>query len=102
MSNDYVEKHLLPHARIAILRFLEDAPRYTSNVSMLSTLLPSVGIAMSRSQITDEVRWLEAEELAEVVEAGEGFIIVTATVAGVEVAQGIVSHEGVQRPRPGS
>lgn len=90
---------LREHARIAILRFVEDAPKYTSNVSMLATLLPSVGISFSRDQVVGEVRWLEEQGLVS-TEDHAGFVIVTGTTRGVEVAQGIVRHPGVKRPGP--
>lgn len=88
------------HARIAILRFLEDAPRYTSNVSMLASALPRVGISHSRDQVVSEIAWLQEQALVE-TETSNGFTIVSATARGVEVAQGIVKHPGVQRPRAG-
>lgn len=92
---------LREHARIAILRFLEDAPKYTSNVSMLAAMLPRVGISYSRDQISGEIAWLVEQGLV-TSEDHAGFMIVTATVRGVEVAQGIVRHPGIQRPRPGA
>ncbi len=95
------QDELREHARIAILRMLEDAPKYTSNVSMMTSLLPSLGIGFSRDQVETEVRWL-AEQALVTTEDHAGFIVATATVRGVEVAQGIVTHHGIRRPRPGS
>jgi len=92
---------LRAHARLAILRFLDGAPQYTSNVSLLAELLPDVGITMSRDQITTEVRWLEDQGLVHCEEHSAGFVIVEATVRGQEVAQGIAAVPGVKRPRPG-
>ena len=92
---------LASHARLAILRFLEDATQYTSNVSMLAALLPDVGLPMTRDQIATEARWLEEQGLVNCEEHREGFIIVTATQRGVEAARGIASVPGVERPRPG-
>lgn len=87
------------HARIAILRFLEGAPRYTSNASMLTTMLPQVGIAYTRDQVTTELSWLEEQGMVELENQG-GFIVATATVRGAEIAQGIARHPDIQRPRP--
>lgn len=92
---------LRKHARIAILRFLEDAPKYTSNVSMLATQLPRVGIAFTRDQVTTEAHWLSEQGLVE-VEDHAGFLVVVATTRGVEIAQGIARHPEIQRPRPGA
>ncbi len=92
---------LRKHARIAILRFLEDAPKYTSNVSMLATQLPRVGIAFTRDQVTTEAHWLAEQGLVE-VEDHAGFLVVVATTRGAEIAQGIARHPEIQRPRPGA
>ena len=100
-DKDYFETTLRPHARLAILRLLEDAPRYTSNVSMITTLLPSMGISMTRAQIEAEVEWLRVEALVTVEMPTEHLVVVAATVAGVEVAQGIGRHNAVPRPRAG-
>lgn len=92
---------LREHARISILRMLEDAPKYTSNVSMMTDLLRRYGIHYSRDQVAGEVTWLKEQGLV-TSEGMGGFIVVTATMRGVEAAQGIVVIPGVQRPRPGN
>ena len=96
----YAEE-LREHARIAILRMLEDAPRYTSNVSMMTDLLQRFGIGYTRDQVTGEIHWLREQGLV-TIEDHAGFLVVTATVRGVEVAQGVIAYPGVQRPRPGA
>lgn len=96
--NDYSDV-LRQHARIAILRFLEGAPRYTSNASMLATMLPQVGIAYTRDQVTTELYWLEEQGMVDLENQG-GFIVAIATVRGAEIAQGIARHPEIQRPRP--
>lgn len=96
---DYAQT-LREHARLAILRLLEDAPRYTSNVSMFATLLPQLGIAFTRDQIAGEVEWLKEQGLV-TSETSGGLMIVTATLRGVEVAAGIARHPGIPRRRPG-
>lgn len=89
------------HARLALLRFLEGAPKYTSNVSMMTQLLHRVGISFTRDQTMTEIAWLYEQGLVE-TEERVGFVIATATVRGIEVAQGIATHPGVQRRRPGT
>ena len=93
---------LREHARLAILRLLEDAPKYTSNLSMMTTLLHGVGIAFTRDQAAGELKWLAEQGLLTTQEPTPGFIVATATVRGVEVAQGIATYPGVTRPRPGA
>jgi len=97
---DY-QTELREHARLAILRMLEDAPNYTSNVSMMASLLPKMGIGYTRDQTTTEVEWLKEQDLVTIEDHGS-FIVATATVRGVEVAQGIAKQNGVKRRRPGS
>lgn len=92
---------LREHARLAILRVLEDAPKYTSNVSMMTTILDKVGITFSRDQVEGEVTWLKEQGLL-TTEDHSGFIVATATVRGVEVAQGVARYPGIHRRRPGS
>jgi len=90
---------LRQHARISILRFLEGAPKYTSNASMLSSMLPQVGIAFTRDQVTTELNWLDEQGFVDLEQTG-AFIVARATVRGVEIAQGIARHPDIQRPRP--
>ena len=92
---------LRQHARIAILRFLEDAPQYTLNVSMLTSQLPLIGIAFTRAQVVTELAWLKEQGLVETEETG-AFIVAIATTRGVEIAQGIARHPEIQRPKPGA
>lgn len=93
-------EELCQHARLAILRMLEDAPRYTSNVSIMTDLLPRFGITYSRDQVVTELSWLAEQGMLTTEELAGGFIVATATTRGVEIAQGIAKHPGVQRPRP--
>ncbi|NIZ13922.1 hypothetical protein [Phaeobacter sp. HF9A] len=88
-------------ARLSILRFLEGAPCYTSNVFILSGQLPRVGIAYTRDQVTTEIHWLEEQGML-TTENHAGFIVAVATMRGVEIAQGIARHPDIQRPRPGA
>jgi len=92
---------LRQHARIAILRFLEDAPKYTSNVSMLTSQLPLIGISFTRSQVVSELAWLKENGMVETEESGT-FVIAVATTRGVEIAQGVARHPEIQRPKPGA
>ena len=89
------------HVRLAILRGLEDAPGYTSNVSLLKVLLQSVGLPSTRENTAQQCEWLQAEGLVE-LQRPAGFLVVIATERGIEVAQGMARHQGVHRRRPGS
>lgn len=98
--NDYAEL-MRRHRRIAILRFLQESPAYTSNVSILGNVLnsPSIGVSSSREDIGAELTWLAAEKL--VTLGGDAdFLVATATTRGIDVALGTALHPDVQRPSP--
>ena len=97
--SDYLET-LREHARIAILRMLEEAPKYTSNVAMITALLQDFGIGFTRDQVIGEGAWLEEQGLVTRNELASGLVVITATQRGLDVAQGTVRHPGVQRPAP--
>ena len=89
------------HRRLAILRFLEASPGYTSNVSILTDVLNSdqIGINTSRDQTTTELSWLA--ETGFVILGGQPeFRVATATARGADVARGRATHPDIQRPSP--
>lgn len=91
---------LRQHARIAILRFCEAAPDYTTNVSLLADQLPNIGITFSRDQVISELHWLRDQGFVTLKEF-EGFVTVRATQRGVDIALGKARHPEIKRPRPG-
>lgn len=96
---EYLET-LREHARIAILRMLEEAPQYTSNVAMITALLQDFGIGFTRDQVAGEGAWLQEQGLVRLTELPSGLVVLTATQRGLDVATGTVRHPGVQRPSP--
>lgn len=95
---DYTET-LRRHRRLGILRHLEGCAEYTSNASILTDVLRGLAVTSTRSQVITELVWLKENGLITTVDHGE-FVIATATVAGIEIAQGVTVHPEVQRPRP--
>lgn len=97
---EYAET-LRRHRRIAILRFLEASPTFTSNVSILSDVLNSdrIGINTSRAQTATELHWL-AEQGFVTVSGDTDFMVVQATARGVDIALGRATHPEIQRPSP--
>lgn len=87
------------HVRLAILRHLEASTEYTSNSSILVDVLRGVGLPSSRDQVAGECAWLSEQGLA-VVAGDDAFAVVRATGRGIDIAQGVATHPGVQRPRP--
>lgn len=98
--NDYLQT-LSKHRRLAILRFLEASPTYTSNISILTDVLNSneIGIDTSRAQTATELHWL-AEQGFLTLSGTPEFLVATATARGVDIALGRASHPEVQRPSP--
>lgn len=93
--SDYAET-LRRHRRLAILRHLEALPGYTSNAAILQDVLCGVGLSATRDQVTTEIAWLTEQGF--VTAEGQGFIVVTVTARGAEIARGIATHPDVQRP----
>lgn len=83
--------------RLVILRLLAELPAFTSNSSVLASLLGQFGHLMSRDQIKTEIRWLEEQGLLR-VEQTESVLIVTLTERGADVAAGRARVDGVKRP----
>lgn len=94
---DYLDT-LRRHRRLAILRHLEASPEYTSNASILQDVLAAVGLRSTRDQVTTEIAWLREQGF--VLAEGEGFVVVTATARGAEIARGLATHPDIQRPSP--
>ncbi|WP_149589817.1 VpaChn25_0724 family phage protein [Tabrizicola flagellatus] len=94
---DYQET-LRRHRRLAILRHLEASPEYTSNASILQDVLAAVGLRSTRDQVTTEIVWLQEQGF--LLADGDGFLVVTATARGAEIARGVATHPDVQRPGP--
>lgn len=89
------------HRRLAILRFLEQSPTFTSNVSILTDVLNSnaIGIDTTRDQTTTELAWL-AEQGLVTLGGQTDFRVATATSRGADVALGRATHPDIQRPSP--
>lgn len=95
---DYAERERR-EARIIILQLLEDAGGYRGNVPMLRGLLDQWGLVVSTDWVEGEAAWLAEQGLVTTEKAGP-LTVLTATVRGLEVAQGIARHPGVERPKP--
>ena len=93
------QKTLSKHRRLTILRHLEGCQDYTSNASILQSVLSGVGIATTRDQVITELSWLKENGMIAYDDKAE-FLVAEATQRGVEIAQGLASHPDIQRPGP--
>lgn len=89
------------HARLAILRALLGAPQHTVNDSVLTTLMESLGLPVTRDQLRGQLGWLEEQGFVRLVRPPGNLIVVTLRERGGDVAMGRAHVEGVQRPAPG-
>ena len=86
------------HRRLAVLRHLAEVTDYVSNASVLQDVLRDLGLPLSHDALLTELYWLREQGFVS-FEDGT-FIVVTATRRGIDLAQGLAAHPGVQRPRP--
>ena len=86
-----------PHRRLAILRHLEQCSEYSSNASILTDVLEGLRITSSRSQVTTELVWLRDQGFVSITDH-DGFMVVSATQEGVEIARGVTRHPEIKRP----
>ncbi|RJE87124.1 VpaChn25_0724 family phage protein [Paracoccus onubensis] len=87
------------HRRLAVLRHLADVPEYVSNASILQDVLNRLGLPVSYDALQTELHWLREQSFVE-FDPDTPFLVVTATRRGVDIAKGLATHPGVQRPRP--
>ncbi len=87
------------HRRLAVLRHLAEVPEYVSNASILQDVLTRLGLPVSYDSLITELSWLREQGFVD-FDPNAAFVVVTATRRGVDLAKGLASHPGVQRPRP--
>lgn len=87
------------HRRLAILRHLEACSEYTSNASILQSVLTGVGVPSSRDQVVTELAWLREQGFASYEDRSD-LVVVSGTTRGVDIARGLATHPDIQRPSP--
>lgn len=85
--------------RLVVLRILLELPGYSSNSSLLATLLGQYGHQLSRDQVKTELAWLGEQGLIS-IDALETVLMVKLTERGADVAEGRTHVPGVKKPRP--
>ena len=85
--------------RLAILRFLSEAPGYSANESLLADALRGIGHNPPRDQIRTDLAWLGEQGLIELEEIAD-IRIAKVRERGVDVAAGRATVPGVKRPSP--
>ena len=94
MSGSYTES-LSAHRRLAVLIHLQACSGHCSN----GEILYGVGIVTSREAMAADLSWLRDKDLVS-IEDHSGFLVVTITAQGLDVALGRARRDGVRRPVP--
>jgi Asp/Glu/hydantoin racemase len=97
--NGYAE-HFTRHLRLSILLVLTEAPEYSTNDSVISTAVSTMGLSATRDRIRTELVWLEEQSLIVCSAPAPGMTVARLTERGADVAAGRASSPGVQRPSP--
>lgn len=93
---------LAGHQRLIALRELARLTGYSANDSYLQGVLRGMGLPCPREDLRQHLVWLAERDLVtlDLPTGPEGPLVPTLTEAGVEVATGVQTVEGVQRPSP--
>jgi hypothetical protein len=94
------DQHVAEDRRLALLRFLDAAPGYAANDSLLHAALERIGHTIARDVIRTDAAWLAEQGLVR-TETVHGVLVVTITGRGQDVARGRAVVPGVKRPRAG-
>lgn len=92
---------IIKNRRLAILRFLAEDADYSHNTSVLQSALAQIGHGVSRDVVEADAAWLEEQGLA-MIDRIEGLpvTVLRITSRGLDVARGLATHPGVDRPLP--
>ncbi len=103
MMSEAFKQLMAEHRRLAILRALADpGSGGQSNDSILQSAVVEVGVPSSRDQIKSAVTWLNEQDLVTVKTLDSGTLVASISQRGIDVATGMLTVPGVQRPSPGS
>ena len=89
------------HARLAVLRALVEAPNHSANDSVLSMLMETLGLPVTRDQLRTQLGWLDEQGLIRLERPTAALMVAQLRERGGEVALGKARVDGVQRPAPG-
>lgn len=95
-----MHKLITSNRRLAILRFLAEDVDYSLNTSVLQSALAHIGHGVSRDVVEADAAWLAEQALVSLERLDMPVTVITLTVRGLDVAKGLTSHPGVDRPLP--
>ena len=94
-------EHMSANRRLCILRVLDSQAGYGANDSVIQTVLESLGHRVPRDQVREDFTFLKDHGLVQLEVVSGRVWVAQATARGLDVANGLVIVEGVQRPSPG-
>lgn len=92
-----VEEVKTRHRRLAILRALAGATSGSANLFVLRNWLPVLELAVATDELRADIRMLEAAGLVVLKDEHDAWPF-TLTQRGEEVAQGLITVDGVEKP----
>jgi hypothetical protein len=93
-------EHFTKHLRLSILLILTEAPGYSANDSIVHTAAENMGLPATRDRVRTELVWLEEQGLLSTRRPNETVTVACLTERGRDVAAGLATVPGVQRPSP--
>ena len=92
---------LAEDARLRILQLLRKSGEQPLNHEVLTTALQSMGVRISKTQVRNELRYLEEVRAVTLVDAGH-LLVATLTERGDDAATGLSRLPGVMQHVPGA
>lgn len=98
-SGDAVDEVRIKHRALAILRVLNRLPGYGANDLLISDILKLMGLVGSQAETASLLEELEAKGAVRLGRV-EDITTIELTAKGVELAEGIITVDGILRPSP--
>lgn len=92
-------EHYNQSLRLALLRLLSEAPKFSANSAVLQSAATSMAFHVSRDKINGQLDWLAEQDLLKIEDLGN-VKIASLTQRGHDVSQGLAIVTGVDRPSP--
>ena len=83
--------------RLRVLLILNQAPEWLTNESVLKSVLPSMGHAVSSDLLRTELTWLQEQGLINLLQTSDLYVV-RLTQRGQDVSRGAAQQPGVALP----
>lgn len=94
-----IEEVKTRHRRLAILRALAGTTSGSANLFVFRNWLPELGLAVATDELRADIRMLASAGLVVLKDDHDSWPF-TLTQRGEEVAQGLITVDGVEKPSP--